>query len=343
MSAAHVRRGGAGRAKRQEAAKVAVPKKFAKRLPVDQARANKIAGARLRAPSCSRSAAVVLVALDIPAKAERAAGDGGRPRGLHRQRLSDRRHQPHGPQRWSMRSSPTNCTALPTRPDRTRRPQALVDVAAIRGGCSPMAGSRTRASRGASRTRLVIDIVERKPAALWQNQGQLALIDADGVVLDRVPVDRDARPAAADRPRRQRPGAAAQRDHGRRPDAQAAARLGDLGRRPPLGSRTSSRARPSLFPKASDAAKAALIKFARADKQSGPARPGLRPLRPARARQDDRPPADALPASRSCRLRRQAAGGLDGPTSTDQPLIAALDIGSSKVSAMIARPDDEGG
>jgi cell division protein FtsQ len=37
---------------------------------------------------------------------------------------------------------------------------------------------------------LVIDIVERTPAALWQNQGQLALIDPDGVVLDRVPVDK---------------------------------------------------------------------------------------------------------------------------------------------------------
>ena len=36
----------------------------------------------------------------------------------------------------------------------------------------------------------MIDIVERKPAALWQNQGQLALIDAEGVVLDRVPVDK---------------------------------------------------------------------------------------------------------------------------------------------------------
>jgi cell division protein FtsQ len=37
---------------------------------------------------------------------------------------------------------------------------------------------------------LVIDIVERTPAALWQSQGQLALIDREGVVLDRVPVDK---------------------------------------------------------------------------------------------------------------------------------------------------------
>jgi cell division protein FtsQ len=36
---------------------------------------------------------------------------------------------------------------------------------------------------------LVIDIVEREPAALWQDRGRLALIDAEGVVLDRVRVD----------------------------------------------------------------------------------------------------------------------------------------------------------
>ena len=37
---------------------------------------------------------------------------------------------------------------------------------------------------------LVIDIVERAPSALWQNKGQLALIDQEGVVLDRVPIDK---------------------------------------------------------------------------------------------------------------------------------------------------------
>jgi cell division protein FtsQ len=37
---------------------------------------------------------------------------------------------------------------------------------------------------------LVIDIVEREPAALWQDKQRLALIDSEGVVLDRVPVDK---------------------------------------------------------------------------------------------------------------------------------------------------------
>ncbi|WP_298674612.1 cell division protein FtsQ/DivIB [uncultured Sphingomonas sp.] len=34
--------------------------------------------------------------------------------------------------------------------------------------------------------RLLIHIVEREPAAIWQNEGQLTLIDADGTLLDPV-------------------------------------------------------------------------------------------------------------------------------------------------------------
>lgn len=36
---------------------------------------------------------------------------------------------------------------------------------------------------------LVVDIVERKPAAIWQHNRKLALIDMDGVVLERVRLD----------------------------------------------------------------------------------------------------------------------------------------------------------
>jgi cell division protein FtsQ len=36
---------------------------------------------------------------------------------------------------------------------------------------------------------LVVDIVERKPAAIWQNEGRLSLIDAEGIVLDKVRLD----------------------------------------------------------------------------------------------------------------------------------------------------------
>lgn len=36
---------------------------------------------------------------------------------------------------------------------------------------------------------LVVDIVERVPAAIWQHDGQLSLVDAEGVILERVNVD----------------------------------------------------------------------------------------------------------------------------------------------------------
>ena len=66
MSAAHVRRGGAARTKTGKPAKVAMPKKIAKRLPVDQARANKVAGLVFGAFVLAIGL-VVLLALDIPA------------------------------------------------------------------------------------------------------------------------------------------------------------------------------------------------------------------------------------------------------------------------------------
>lgn len=36
---------------------------------------------------------------------------------------------------------------------------------------------------------IVIDVVERVPAAIWQNRQKLSLIDADGIVLDSVKLD----------------------------------------------------------------------------------------------------------------------------------------------------------
>jgi cell division protein FtsQ len=66
----------------------------------------------------------------------------------------------------------------------------LVDVARIRERLLAFGWVKdARVSRRLPDT-LVVDIVERKPAALWQDSGRLALIDADGVVLDRVPVDK---------------------------------------------------------------------------------------------------------------------------------------------------------
>ena len=71
-----------------------------------------------------------------------------------------------------------------------KAPQALVNVAGIRGRLLGFGWVKdARVIRRLPDT-LVIDIVERKPAALWQSQGQLALIDFKGVVLDRVQVDK---------------------------------------------------------------------------------------------------------------------------------------------------------
>jgi cell division protein FtsQ len=73
MSAAHVRRGGAARNRARKSATVSVPRKIAKRLPVDQKRANKLAGL-VFAAFLLAIGVVVIIALNIQAKAERAAG-----------------------------------------------------------------------------------------------------------------------------------------------------------------------------------------------------------------------------------------------------------------------------
>jgi len=188
MTAAHVRRGGAGRAKARKPSKVAVPRKIAKRLPVDQARANKLA-ALVFGAFVLAIGAVVLVALDIPAKAERAIGAA----------VGDAGFKVSGYQIVGLNHM-NRALVDAVVADELRRaaadagsdkaPQALVNVADIRQRLLGYGWVRdARVSRRLPDT-LVIDIVERKPAALWQNQGQLALIDSEGVVLDRVPVDK---------------------------------------------------------------------------------------------------------------------------------------------------------
>jgi cell division protein FtsQ len=71
-----------------------------------------------------------------------------------------------------------------------RAPQALVNVSAIRNRLLQYGWVKdARVSRRLP-DGLVIDIVERTPAALWQSEGELALIDSQGVVIDRVPIDK---------------------------------------------------------------------------------------------------------------------------------------------------------
>jgi cell division protein FtsQ len=189
MSGAHVRRGGAARAKpRKPAPKVAVPKRIAKKLPVDQARANRLAGFAFSGFLLA-IVAVVLVALDIPAKAERSAGtavgragfvvSGYQIAGINHmdRKIVD-----------SVVNEELGRAALDA--GAAKAPQPLVDLEAIRSRLMQFGWVKdARVSRRLPDT-LVIDIVERTPAALWQNKGQLALIDREGVVLDRVPVTR---------------------------------------------------------------------------------------------------------------------------------------------------------
>jgi cell division protein FtsQ len=68
--------------------------------------------------------------------------------------------------------------------------QALVDLDRIRENLLQFGWVKdARVSRRLPDS-LVVDLVERTPAAVWQQQGRLSLIDGEGVVLDAVPVDK---------------------------------------------------------------------------------------------------------------------------------------------------------
>jgi cell division protein FtsQ len=147
-------------------------------------------------------------------------------------------------------------------------PQALVNVSSIRERLLKFGWIKdARVSRRLPDS-LVIDIVERTPSALWQNQGQLALIDNEGVMLDRVPVDK-----MPDLPLLIGPGANAEaRELGRLMDAvptlkpQLASATWVGGRRWDLNLQSGETV---LLPEGEDAARSVLVKFARMDKSTG--------------------------------------------------------------------------
>lgn len=188
MSAAHVRRGGGARTQARKPSKVAVPKKIAKRLPVDQARANKLAGLVFGAFLLAIGV-VVLVALDIPAKAERSAGAAVGRAGfmVSGYQIVGLKHMDRAPidavVTDELRRAAEQASA-------DKAPQPLVDVSAIRQRLLQFGWIKDARVQRRLPDTLVIDIVERTPAALWQSKGQLALIDREGVVLDRVQVDK---------------------------------------------------------------------------------------------------------------------------------------------------------
>jgi len=176
MTAARVRRGAAPR--HRAAPKVAVPKKIAKRLPVDQARANRLAGIAFGL-FLTIIAAVTIVALGLPQKLWTATGEA-----IGRAGFTVKRVDVVGIHH--MDSAPVYQIALNQR----SMAMPLVNVSEIRSKLLQYGWIKdARVSRRFPDT-LVIDVVERKPAALWQDNGQLALIDSDGTVIDHVPVDK---------------------------------------------------------------------------------------------------------------------------------------------------------
>jgi len=267
VSAAHVRRGGgSGRTQPRKAAKVTVPKKIAKRLPVDQARANKVAGLVFGAFLLAIGV-VVLVALDIPAKAERMAGAAIGQAGftVSGYQIVGLNHMSRAPVDEVVNDELRRAA---DRAGGRKASQAMVDVVGIRQRLLRFGWVKdARVSRRLPDT-LVIDIVERSPAALWQTSGQLALIDAEGVVLDRVPVDKmpdlplligsgaNAKEQQLDRLMGEAPTL--------KPQLASATWVG--GRRWDLNFQSGETV---ALPEGETAARAALSKFAKADKSTG--------------------------------------------------------------------------
>ena len=179
MSGARVRRGSPGKARpraRNGGSRVNVPKRLVAKLPVDQRGANRLAQWTVGLFVVA-IIAVALIALKVPAMVgtslSEAMGDAGfrvksiNVTGIHR-----------------MDSKPIFALAA----DQKSTAMPLVDVSSIRQKLLGYGWVKdARVSRRLPDT-LVIDIVERTPAALWQDANRLSLIDSEGVVLDKVKV-----------------------------------------------------------------------------------------------------------------------------------------------------------
>ena len=191
VSAARVKRGG-GAGKRKPAPRVSAKEDRARSCP----------SAR-RAPTAWRAVAFGLSLRDRRGRADRARhsveGDDARPA----KRSAAPASRSSGSTSQGIRhmdSTPVYEIAL----DQKTMAMPLVDVHAIREQLLTFGWVKdARVSRRLPDT-LVIDIVEREPAALWQDKQQ-ARADRQRGRRPRPRSGRqDARPAVADRPRRQR-------------------------------------------------------------------------------------------------------------------------------------------
>jgi cell division protein FtsQ len=176
VSASHVRRGASGQTRRKTGSRVSVPKKIASKLPVQEAQANKLAGWAFGLFAVAVAAAA-LIALDVPAKVGHAAGEAVGDAGFRVRSVDVQGIKRMDPRPVYEIALDQKTTAMP-----------LLDVSGIRQRLMEYGWVKdARVSRRFPDT-LVIDIVEREPTALWQDEDRLTLIDREGVVLDRVPV-----------------------------------------------------------------------------------------------------------------------------------------------------------
>lgn len=271
MSTAHVRRGGGARSParaRKSPAKVAVPKRIAKRLPVDQARANRLASLAFVAFLLAIAVAVMF-ALEIPSKAATQAGRaiGHAGFAVDGYQIVGLRHMNRNLVDDVVVDELRRASEASGNPE-GRPAQPLVDVGAIRARLLQFGWVKdARVSRRLPDA-LVIDIVERTPAAMWQEGQRLSLIDADGVVLDQVPLDR-----MPDLPLLIGPGANGRASDLRtlmaavptlKPQLASATWVG--GRRWDLSFQSGEIV---ALPEGEQAARSALAKFARVDRSSG--------------------------------------------------------------------------
>lgn len=259
MSSARVRRGSAGKARpraKKGSPRVNVPRKLVARLPVEQDGANRLAR-WMFGLFAAGVIGVALIALEVPAKVGAGLGEAMGEAGF-RVRSVD----VSGVQR--MDSRPVFQIAL----DQKSMAMPLVDVADIREKLLRYGWVKdARVSRRLPDT-LVIDIVEREPAALWQDASKLSLIDKEGVVLDRVKVS-----DMPDLPLLVGPGANSRSNElnlllsevpSLKPQLESASWVG--GRRWDLNFQSGETV---VLPEGEADAKKALAKFARLDKSAG--------------------------------------------------------------------------
>lgn len=178
--AAQMRRGSGAKAKRKSAPKAA--------QKLNSARVNKLAAFGFTGFLVLMAGAAA-VALDIPAKAALQAGEAVGHAGFRVDgyQIVGIRHMDR---RLIDAVVVDELRKAAAEVGETKPAQPLVNVAAIRERLLQFGWVKdARVSRRLPDT-LVIDIVERTPSALWQDKEKLALIDDNGTVLDRVPIDK---------------------------------------------------------------------------------------------------------------------------------------------------------